>query len=55
MIYIDPPYNTGNDFIIKIISWIKMSMKKNSGPYDEDDNRLFKNTETNGTIVIGVV
>lgn len=49
MIYIDPPYNTGNDFIYRD------DFKQNAddyeeelGVYDEDDNKLFKNTDSNG-------
>lgn len=49
MIYIDPPYNTGNDFVynddFKMESgeWNEMS-----GDYDEQGNRLVQNTESNG-------
>lgn len=49
MIYIDPPYNTGNDFIYN--DDFKMSRYEYSdelGEYDDDGNRLFKNTESNG-------
>ena len=49
MIYIDPPYNTGNDFIYN--DDFKMSMDEyaeEKGEYDDDGNRLFKNTESNG-------
>lgn len=49
MIYIDPPYNTGNDFIYR--DDFKMSAGEYSeeiGEYDEDDNRLFRNTDSNG-------
>lgn len=49
MIYIDPPYNTGNDFVYR--DDFKVSREEYEdeiGVYDEDDNRLFKNTETNG-------
>ena len=49
MIYIDPPYNTGNDFIYN--DDFKMSGEEYAdelGELDEDGNRLFKNTETNG-------
>lgn len=49
MIYIDPPYNTGNDFIYR--DDFKVSREEYEdeiGVYDEVDNRLFKNTETNG-------
>lgn len=49
MIYIDPPYNTGNDFVYEddfarnIDDYIE-----NSGQYDEKGNRIVKNIETNG-------
>ena len=49
MIYIDPPYNTGNDFVYR--DDFKVSREEYEdeiGVYDEEDNRLFKNTETNG-------
>lgn len=49
MIYIDPPYNTGNDFVYR--DDFKVSREEyedEMGVYDEDDNRLRKNTETNG-------
>jgi adenine-specific DNA-methyltransferase len=49
MIYIDPPYNTGNDFIYR--DDFKQSVDEydeDSGVYDEDGNRMFKNTDTNG-------
>lgn len=49
MIYIDPPYNTGNDFVYR--DDYKVSREEyedEMGVYDEDDNKLFKNTETNG-------
>ncbi|MDO4793558.1 MAG: site-specific DNA-methyltransferase [Filifactor alocis] len=49
MIYIDPPYNTGNDFIYK--DDFKMGREKyaeEAGEFDEEDNRLFKNTDSNG-------
>jgi len=49
MIYIDPPYNTGNDFIYKDSFAIdKEEYEEQIGLYDDEDNRLFKNTETNG-------
>ena len=49
MIYIDPPYNTGNDFIYAD-DFMRSQEEENEqmGMYDEDDNRLFKNTNTNG-------
>lgn len=49
MIYIDPPYNTGNDFIYAD-NFMRSQEEENEqmGMYDEDENRLFKNTDTNG-------
>ena len=49
MIYIDPPYNTGNDFIYAD-DFMRSQEEENEqmGVYDEDENRLFKNTDTNG-------
>ena len=49
MIYIDPPYNTGNDFIYAD-DFVRSQEEENEqmGMYDEDENRLFKNTDTNG-------
>lgn len=49
MIYIDPPYNTGNDFIYAD-DFMRLQEEENEqmGMYDEDENRLFKNTDTNG-------
>ena len=49
MIYIDPPYNTGNDFIYN--DDFKMTSEdyaEEIGEWDEDGNRMFKNTDTNG-------
>lgn len=49
MIYIDPPYNTGSDFVYA--DDFKHSQEDENlqmGMYDEDNNRLFKNTDTNG-------
>ncbi|MGI6572364.1 MAG: site-specific DNA-methyltransferase [Fermentimonas sp.] len=49
MIYIDPPYNTGNDFVYRDnFAVSREDYEDEMGVYDEDDNRLFKNTETNG-------
>ena len=49
LIYIDPPYNTGNDFIyLDDFSLSKDEYSEASGEYDEEENRLFKNTDTNG-------
>ena len=49
MIYIDPPYNTGNDFIYAD-DFMRSQEEENEqmGMYDEEENRLFKNTDTNG-------
>ena len=49
MIYIDPPYNTGNDFIYRD-DFARSSYEyvEESGSVDEEGNRLFKNTDTNG-------
>lgn len=49
MIYIDPPYNTGNDFIYAD-DFMRSQEEENEqmGMYDEDKNRLFRNTDTNG-------
>lgn len=49
MIYIDPPYNTGHDFIYN--DDFKMTDEEYAdelGATDEDGNRMFKNTDTNG-------
>ncbi len=49
MIYIDPPYNTGTNFIYK--DDFKQSQEdydEETGAVDEDGNKLFKNTATNG-------
>ena len=49
MIYIDPPYNTGNDFIYRDdFKQSAAEYDKDSGVCDEDGNRLFKNTDSNG-------
>lgn len=49
MIYIDPPYNTGNDFVYDDdFAQSADDYKGNSGQYDEQGNRLFQNTESNG-------
>ena len=49
MIYIDPPYNTGNDFIYAD-DFVRSQDEENRqmGMYDEDENRLFKNNDSNG-------
>ena len=49
MIYIDPPYNTGSDFIYNDdfkITGVEYSNE--IGEKDEDGNRMFKNTDSNG-------
>lgn len=48
-VFIDPPYNTGNDFIYAD-DFMRSQEEENAqmGMYDEDENRLFKNTDTNG-------
>ena len=49
MIYIDPPYNTGNDFIYRDdFKQTQQEYDEQVGLFDEDEKRLFKNTETNG-------
>lgn len=49
MIYIDPPYNTGNDFIYEDdFSQKTADYVGNSGQTDEEGNRLVQNTESNG-------
>lgn len=49
MIYIDPPYNTGNDFVYRD-NFTRSQEEENAqmGLSDENDNHLFKNTDTNG-------
>ena len=56
MIYIDPPYNTGNDFIYAD-DFMRSQEEENEqmGMYDEDENRLFKNTDTNGRFYKDVI
>lgn len=49
MIYIDPPYNTGNDFIYRDdFTSSSEEYAENAGLFDEAGNRMFKNTDTNG-------
>ena len=50
MVYIDPPYNTGNDFVYRDrFTASRDEYEDESGVIDEEtDYRLFKNTETNG-------
>ena len=49
MIYIDPPYNTGHDFVYRD-NFQRSQQEENArmGMFDENENRLFENTESNG-------
>lgn len=49
MIYIDPPYNTGSDFVYEDdFAQSTDEYLANSGQFDEDGNRMVQNTESNG-------
>lgn len=53
MIYIDPPYNTGNDFVYNDeFAQGKSEFEQNSGLFDEEGNQTIdpmqRNTESNG-------
>ena len=49
MIYIDPPYNTGSDFIYRDdFTASTDDYEQDLGIYNDDGNRMFKNTDTNG-------
>lgn len=49
MIYIDPPYNTGNDFVYEDDFTQSMDeYRENSGLFDDYGNRLVKNMDSNG-------
>lgn len=49
MIYIDPPYNTGNDFVYEDdFAQSTDEYLENSGQFDEEGNRLVKNLDSNG-------
>ena len=49
MIYIDPPYNTGNDFVYEDdFAQSTEEYMANSGQFDAEGNRLVQNTDTNG-------
>lgn len=49
MIYIDPPYNTGNDFVYEDdFAQSSEEYLANSGQFDEQGNRMFTNSESNG-------
>ena len=49
MIYIDPPYNTGHDFIYRD-KFQRSQQEENEqmGMYNEEENQMFENTESNG-------
>ena len=49
MIYIDPPYNTGHDFVYND-DFVESAEEylAHSGQFDDEGNRLFSNTESNG-------
>ena len=49
MIYIDPPYNTGHDFVYNdSFDMSADDYKDISGEFDEENNRLVQNTNSNG-------
>lgn len=49
MIYIDPPYNTGNDFVYRDdFKQNAGEYVENSGQLDDEGNRMVTNTESNG-------
>lgn len=49
MIYIDPPYNTGNDFVYEDdFAQSTDEYMANSGQFDNEGNRLVKNLDSNG-------
>lgn len=49
MVYIDPPYNTGNDFVYRDNFTQDIDeYDEEAGVYDEDGDRLFRNTDSNG-------
>ena len=49
MVYIDPPYNTGNDFVYADdFAQSTDEYLENSGQFDEEGNRMVQNTESNG-------
>ena len=48
-VFIDPPYNTGNDFIYRDDFSIRTNdYEEETGLYDDNGNRLFRNTNSNG-------
>jgi adenine-specific DNA-methyltransferase len=49
MVYIDPPYNTGSDFIYRDnFTQSREEYDEDTGVYDEDGDRMYRNTESNG-------
>ena len=49
LIYIDPPYNTGHDFIYEDdFSQTQAEYNADSGSFDEEGGRLVQNLESNG-------
>ncbi|NLF82445.1 MAG: site-specific DNA-methyltransferase [Candidatus Gastranaerophilales bacterium] len=49
MIYIDPPYNKGNDYIYRDkFAQGREEYEEEAGVYNEEGDRLFRNTDTNG-------
>lgn len=49
MIYIDPPYNTGNDFVYADdFAQSTEEYLENSGQFDDEENRIVKNLDSNG-------
>jgi adenine-specific DNA-methyltransferase len=49
MIYIDPPYNTGNDFVFRdSFRKAKDDYDEEAGVFDAEENKLYRNKETNG-------
>ena len=49
VIYIDPPYNTGSDFVYRDDFEVgRVEYDEQLGIFDDDSNRLFKNTDSNG-------
>ena len=48
-IYIDPPYNTGSDFVYRDNFHMSVNeYEEESGAIDEEGNHLFRNTDSNG-------
>ncbi len=48
-IYIDPPYNTGNDFIYRDdFALSRIEYEEEAGVYNDEGNRMYRNTDSNG-------